>query len=105
MKLVKLYIKALLCGFAFTCATISTLAMPAETSIQNIVVSQPQVRVIGNQVEINIPGDEDCTVTIYALTGQVVKTLNANPGITTIELQKGYYIVKCDRVSCRVVVK
>lgn len=81
-------------------------ADPAEgIGQQSVASSQPQVRVLGNHVEITVPGDEDRTVTIYALTGQVVKTLTAAPGVTTVDLPKGYYIVKCDRVSSRVVIK
>ena len=72
---------------------------------QSVVVQQPQVRVLGNQVEITVPGSEDCQVSVYSLTGQVVKVVTAVPGVNIIDLPKGYYIVKCDRVSCRVVVK
>jgi hypothetical protein len=51
-------------------------------------------------------GDEPVQVTIYALTGQVVKSLTAEPSATTyIELRAGYYIVKCDRHTQQVVVR
>lgn len=108
MKKSRLYIKSLLLALAFGIgATATAFADPAEArDISHSVSStQPQVRVLSGRIEINVPGDEDCSVTIYALTGQIVKNLTASPGVTTVELSKGYYIVKCDRVSCRVVVK
>lgn len=80
-------------------------ANPAEAPASTIVSSQPQVRVNHGQVEITVPGDESRQVQIYALTGQIVKSFNAAPGVTTVDLPAGYYIVKCDRVSCRVVIK
>jgi hypothetical protein len=69
------------------------------------VVSQPTVKVVGSQVEITLNGDEARQVVVYALTGQVVKTVTIQPGVTTIELPAGYYIVKCDRLSQRVIVR
>lgn len=105
MKRTRLIIKAFLFSVALTCGSLVAFADPAEGVVQNTVSAQPQVRVVGSQIEIVVPGDEDRTVTIYALTGQVVKSLNATPGVNTVELPKGYYIVKCDRISSRVVVK
>lgn len=102
MKLAKSIIIGifLVAGFSATYAE----PMPLETS-QTIVVGQPQVRVAQGRIEITVPGDDARQVSIYALTGQVVKTFVATPGVTTVELPAGYYIVKCDRVSCRVVVR
>lgn len=80
-------------------------AEPYDSQASAIVVNQPQVRVLNGLLEINVPGDDEVSVDIYALTGQVIKSFKAVPGITTVDLPKGYYIVKCDRVSCRVVVK
>lgn len=104
MKQLKQYIKALLIAASLGCGA-AAVAMPAEAPAQSIAASQPQVRVLHGQIEITVPGEDDCQVTIYALTGQVIKSLNAAPGVTTVDLPKGYYIVKCDRISCRVVVK
>lgn len=105
MKKFRSYIKAFIVVVALGCGAVSVFAEPGEGYAQTVVTTQPQVRVLGGRVEITVPGDEERPVTIYALTGQVVKSLSASPGVTTVELPKGYYIVKCDRVSCRVVVK
>jgi hypothetical protein len=69
------------------------------------VVQQPTVKVVGSHVEITLNGDEPRQVVVYALTGQVVKNVTVQPGVTTIELAAGYYIVKCDRLSQRVIVR
>lgn len=105
MKRIRIYINALIFALAFGVGSAVVYAEPAEGITQNIAASQPQVRVLHGQVEITLPGEEDRNVTIYALTGQVVKSFTAVPGVNTVDLPKGYYIVKCDRVSCRVVVK
>jgi len=98
--------KSVLLGFFLATGVFATYAepMPLETP-QTIVAGQPQVRVTQGRIEITVPGDDARQVSIYALTGQIVKTFTAEPGVTTVELPAGYYIVKCDRVSCRVVVR
>lgn len=105
MKHIKTFIKSILVSLTLCGGTFVAFAEPSEAVAQNFTASQPQVRVLQGQIEISVPGDEDRAVTIYTLTGQVVKSFTATPGVTTVELPKGYYIVKCDRVSCRVVVK
>ena len=92
------------CALAISGGAVA-FASPAEAPASTIVASQPQVRVLHGQVEITIPGDESRQVQVYALTGQVVKSINATPGVTSIDLPAGYYIIKCDRASWRVVIK
>lgn len=100
------YIKYFLFALAVMFCSAGAWAEPGVSSPeQSVTVVQPQVRVLNGQVEIAIAGDESCQVVIYALTGQVVKSFTAHPGVNTVDLPKGYYIVKCDRVSSRVVVK
>lgn len=106
MKHIKNYIKTLFISLALGACAIPAFAEPADASVQqSVAVSQPQVRVLNDRIEITVSGEEDCPVTIYALTGQVVKSFTAVQGVNSVELPKGYYIVKCDRYSCRVVVK
>lgn len=69
------------------------------------VQATPSIKVVGQNVEITLPGDEARQVTIYAITGQVVKSLTIHPGTTSIDLKSGYYIIKCDRMSQRVVIR
>lgn len=80
--------------------------VPAEgmrTAVE--VAAQPSVKVVRGHVEISVPGEEARQVQVYALTGQIVKTVDAQPGVTVLELPAGYYIVKCDRLSQRVIVR
>ena len=106
MRLIKRYIKLMIVALSLCCGTATLNATTSDGALnQTVVATQPQVRVVGSRIEISVSGDDDLDVTIYALTGQVVKTLKAIPGVTTVELPKGYYIVKCDRISCRVVLK
>lgn len=97
---------------AITLLLISTVAAPcavaADTSDgrpQVEVAVQPVVKVHNGRVEISIAGNESRQVYVYSLTGQLVKSVNAQPGTTSIELPAGYYIVKCDRLSQRVIVR
>ena len=92
-------------SIAFSLGAVSTafgepLAAPAPS-----FSSQPSVKAYPGRIEICVPGDEARQVVIYSLTGQVVKSFTAQPGVTAIDLSAGYYIVKCDRTSTRVVVK
>ena len=105
MKAIRLYISALLIAAASIGSVGVCYAQPAESASQSIALTQPQIKVMSGQIEITLPGDEPRVVTIYALTGQVVKSFTATPGANIIELPKGYYIVTCDRVSTRVVIK
>lgn len=69
------------------------------------VATVPTVRVVHGNVEITLAGDEHKQVQVFALTGQLVKSVTAAPGTTVIDLPAGYYIVKCDRLSQRVIVR
>lgn len=83
-------------------------AMPASGEMTRPGVDMatlPVVKVINGHVEIHLTGDESRQVVVFALTGQQVKTVTANPGVTVIDLPAGYYIVKCDRLSQRVIVR
>lgn len=84
-----------------------TVAQPAGAEAPRVseAVAQPVVKVVRGHVEIHLPGDESRQVQVYALTGQLVKTVEVQPGVTVLELPAGYYIVKCDRLSQRVIVR
>ena len=87
---------------------ISADAFAAEShssSIHNIANSAPTIKVVGSQVEISLAGDSQRQVVIYALTGQIVKSMTISPGTTVIDLPSGYYIIKCDSLSKRVVIR
>lgn len=99
-------LRLLICMLMLTSMAGLTYAEPAEKdSASSIVVSQPIIKVIRGHIEITISGNESKEVVCYSLTGQVVKTLTVHPGTTTFELPSGYYIIRCDRYSQRVIVR
>lgn len=106
MKHAKNILRLILVAFAVA-ASSAVWPVMAATGVTAVVPAeqQPQVRVVSGGVEIVVHGETDVHVTVYALTGQAVRTLEATPGVTSVDLPKGYYIVKCDNVSCRVIVK
>lgn len=80
--------------------------MPEPTVAERVeAAARTTVKVVQGRVEIGIAGDESKQVYVYALTGQLVKTVTAHPGVTVLELPAGYYIVKCDGLSQRVIVR
>lgn len=100
--------KLFLFSFVFGTMMISADAFAAEShsaSIYNIANSAPTIKVVGSQVEISLAGDSQRQVVIYALTGQIVKSMTISPGTTVIDLPAGYYIIKCDSLSKRVVIR
>lgn len=105
MKHIKLIIKSFIVTFAVLAAQASAYAMPEPVSAVNVVAEQPTVKVVAGGVEVTVPGDAEYHVTVYALTGQIVKSLNVTSGVNFVELPKGYYIVKCGVFSSRIVVK
>ncbi len=71
------------------------------------VVEQPAhiVKPGSHCVEISIADGDSHTVVVYALTGQVVKQMDVSGSDNAIDLAPGYYIVRIDGQSKRVVVK
>ncbi len=54
---------------------------------------------------MEISDDDEHTVTIYALTGSIVRTERVTNGKTVIDLSRGYYIVKVDKTAKRVIIR
>lgn len=80
-------------------------ANPANDDISIIASSQPSIKTSTGAVTLIVPSDESVNFQIYSITGQIVKTATVSHGSTTIELPKGYYIVKCIHWSKSVIVK
>ncbi len=77
----------------------------ANTNTVEEIIPAPQIKVLTNGVEIEIADNQSHQVCVYALTGQIVKTVEATSGVTNIELPAGYYIVKVDKLAKRVIIK
>lgn len=76
-----------------------------EPEMTDVVKSAPAIKVLNRAIEVNVTDDDVHNVAVYALTGQIVKTVEATEGSTRIELNAGYYIVKVDDAAQRVIVR
>lgn len=66
----------------------------------------PQIRTTAGAVEISFVDDATHSIDIYSITGQAVKSLSySGHGSVVIDLASGYYIVKVDNTSRRIVVR
>lgn len=96
----------LLAIFLFTAPTAVAASGATVGSVSEEVSSPaPEIKIIGHGIEIEIADDAEHQVMVYALTGQMVKSTVATYGTTSIELSAGYYIVKVDRITKRVIIR
>ncbi len=96
---------ALVACFAFGQQKVS--ASPIGDSVEMDVDSalEPAINVVGQQIEIEISDDASHQLTVYALTGQIIKNETVEYGKTLVDLPRGYYIVKVDKTVKRVIIK
>ncbi len=80
-------------------------ASPAEHLVTAPNDALPQIHISGRTLKIK--ADESCRITfeIYSITGQLVKKFQLENGSYTIELPKGYFIVKCPKWSKKIIIK
>lgn len=98
---------ALALAFTLAAAPSAYAESPADApaaAVEN-AAAEPVIKVSGQQVVIDIPDEANHQIIVYALTGQIVKSLEASYGTTVIELSAGYYIVKVDCTAKRVVIR
>ncbi|MBQ2075206.1 MAG: T9SS type A sorting domain-containing protein [Muribaculaceae bacterium] len=99
-----LYILTLSVALAVGSVSVTMVASPTRVE----QVSSDETTVVGGKGTIAmVAGDGDTTFNIYSITGQLIKTVRVNAGTrVTIDMPKGFYIVKCaGRWSRKVVVK
>lgn len=104
MKSVRLVIAIALsaCSFAGV-AAFAVTGRPDVESVQ-IVKSEPSMRIVGSAVELT--ADVPTKFDIFSITGQLIRSVAVNPSAPAkIELAKGFYIVKCDSWTRRVMIK
>ncbi len=75
---------------------------PVEERAQE---QQPLVKVSGTVIELRSPNQEAVKFQIFSITGQLIKTLTVKAMPVKVELPKGFYIVKCDNWTKRVMLK
>lgn len=96
----KLSIAIIACGSLLLCGGPHAVAMPRQLTEQSAEAT-------GGQGNVNLrAGAQEATFAIYSITGQLVKTVKLQPGAkATVELPKGFYIVKTAAKSQKVVVR
>lgn len=77
----------------------------APDAIAGVASPQPVVKAGHGCIEITIPGNEPRDVAVYTLTGTIVRKMRVAPGTTAVDVNAGYYIVRIDRLSTRVIVR
>ncbi len=95
----------LLVWCAATAVPMAVQAVPASSRIET-VSNEPQA--LGGKGTVTlIAGDEDATFRLYSVTGQLLRTVKVSAqGRVTIDMTKGFYLVKCaGHWSHKVVVK
>ncbi len=98
-----LYIFTLCIALAVGSVSVNAFATPRVEQ-----VSSEETTVVGGKGTIAmVAGESDATFNIYSITGQLIKTVRVSAGTkVTIDVPKGFYIVKCaGRWSRKVVVK
>jgi len=101
-------IRHILVAAMLSCSAMVAVSAESHTSdggISAVEISEPQIATGSHCIEITVFDERSHEAAIYALTGQLVKQLSLTEGKTTIELKPGYYIVRIDGRSKRVVVK
>lgn len=66
---------------------------------------QIEIKNISGGVDIVSPSEKPVKVMVYTLTGKIVKSFDAHYGSNFVELTPGYYIIRIDRLSHKVIVK
>ncbi len=98
-----LYIFTLCVALAVGAVSVNAYAEPRVEQ-----VSSEETTVYGGKGTIAmVAGESDATFNIYSITGQLIKTVRVSAGTkVTVDVPKGFYIVKCaGRWSRKVVVK
>ncbi|MDA3853337.1 MAG: T9SS type A sorting domain-containing protein [Bacteroidales bacterium] len=83
----------------------NTLLDTLELTLSDVATALPQHKnqsVILSSTSDGLILDVDNTyrVTIYTLSGKIVKTFKANKGLTNINLAQGFYLVNCVNGDC-----
>lgn len=92
--------------FSALCAAMPALAaetVPVQDERQAEV--SPSVEVTGMVLEFRTNGSEPVKFKIFSITGQLIKTIVVKSVPVKVELPKGFYIVKCDTWTKRVMLK
>lgn len=105
MKKAVIILLVALCGVTFTGMNAVAQSSDSENVPASIATTTPSLKSGTGQIELKATTDKPTTFFIYSITGQLMKRVNVTSGTATVELQRGYYIVKCEKWSKQAVVK
>lgn len=94
--------KKLVLIFALAMAAMPVAAQQRQPAVDYVVTSTSAGKGV---LTIENNTDTTCRFTIYSITGQVVRVVAVKPGNERVELAKGFYIVKSEYGSQKVVVR
>lgn len=78
----------------------------ARPAVENRVSDRiPTVTVDKGFIELTAPDSEIVKFEIFSITGQLIKSLTVKGSTVKVDLPKGFYIIKCDSWTKRVMLK
>ena len=78
----------------------------AKTSVESRVSERmPAVYVDKGYLELTAPDSEIVKFEIFSITGQLIKSITVKGSTAKVELPKGFYIIKCDAWTKRVMLR
>lgn len=101
-KLRNISVALFICLMGFSSSAV--YALPTQDTC-SVIGNQASVRASSGVITLTANSDEPICFQIYSITGQAIKNITISQGSATIELPRGYYIVKCDHWSKTVIVK
>lgn len=66
---------------------------------------QPSVTVDKGFVELTAPEGDSVKFEIFSITGQLIKSVTVKGSTVKVDLPKGFYIIKCENWTKRVMIK
>lgn len=77
---------------------------PVESSFP--VSALPEAKAGAGSLELSVPAGKTVKFEIFSITGQSIKVVKVSGGFSmTVELPKGFYIVKCESWTKKVMIK
>lgn len=78
----------------------------AKTSVESRMAErQPIVSVDKGYIELTAPDSETVKFEIFSITGQLIKSVSVKGSTAKVELPKGFYIIKCEAWTKRVMLR
>ncbi len=65
----------------------------------------PSVTVDKGYIELTAPESETVKFEIFSITGQLIKSVTVKSSTVKVDLPKGFYIIKCDSWTKRVMLR